>query len=166
MGMMARCTSTFCLISAFWAPAAFPAEAQEPPRQVISANPFGLLLEFFNAEYERQVSGTGTMGLGGSFLSRDDDEYINADVFYRHYPSGTPMDGWTFGIKVGITSVSDAGTYFGFGFDSNWSWLLGAEEDFYVGLGFGLKRLVGDGSDDVDLEYIPTFRIINVGFAF
>ena len=30
----------------------------------------------------------------------------------------------------------------------------------------GLKKLVGASDEDFDLEYIPTFRIINIGFAF
>ena len=134
-----------------------PAHAQDPQlrKNVISANPFGLLLEFFNAEYERVVSESSTVGIGGSTFSTDDDElggderYVNADVFYRFYPSGRPIDGWAFGAKAGITDVTDAGTYFGFGFDVNRSWLLGKRDNFYVGVGFGLKRLVGvDDTDD------------------
>jgi hypothetical protein len=69
--------------------------------------------------------------------------------------------------SVGITDVADAGTYAGFGFDVNRSWLLGKRDNFYVGVGFGLKRLLGvDDADAVDLEFVPTIRIINVGFAF
>src|SRR5690606_38850798 len=80
-------------------------------QQVISANPFGLLLEFFNAEYERIVSESATAGVGGSTFSADDDRYVNADVFWRFYPGGEPLDGWAFGAKAGITSVADQGTY-------------------------------------------------------
>ena len=139
-------------------------------RNVISANPFGLLLEFFNGEYERVVSEASTVGAGGSFITQDDIEYLNADAFFRFYPQGDPLDGWAFGAKVGITSVNDVGTYFGFGFDVNKSWLLGRNDNFYVGVGLGLKRLVGvsdedDPNDDV-LMFIPTIRLINVGFAF
>jgi hypothetical protein len=136
-------------------------------QQVISANPFGLLLEFFNAEYERIVSESATAGVGGSTFSADDDRYVNADVFWRFYPGGEPLDGWAFGAKAGITSVADQGTYFGFGFDTNWSWLLGRNDNFYVGIGFGLKRLVGvSDEDDFELRYIPTFRVVNIGLAF
>jgi hypothetical protein len=156
-------------------------QAQEAPvqyQQAISANPFGLLLELFNAEYERVVGESSTVGIGGSYLNagedtefEDNETYVNADVFYRFYPSGRPLDGWAFGAKVGLTKVSDFGTYFGYGFDVNRSWLLGKKNNFYVGVGFGLKRLVGtpDDATDVDtfdLKYIPTFRIINVGWAF
>ena len=149
-------------------------EAQETgPSNVISANPFGLLLELFNAEYERKVSGSATAGFGGSFFENDDDDYVNADLFYRIYPSGRPLDGWAFGAKVGLTRVDvdlaegdEPETYFGFGFDTNWSWLLGQNDNFYVGVGFGLKRLLGTDDADFDLKFIPTFRIVNVGIAF
>lgn len=172
-------TSTWLACALFAAAcmfAAAPAHAQEAPavryQQAISANPFGLLLELFNAEYERVVSESSTAGIGGSYFSRDDnvdgvetnDRYTNADVFFRYYPQGRPLDGWAFGAKVGITKVTDSGTYFGYGFDVNRSWLLGKNENFYVGVGVGLKKLVG--GDDGDLEYIPTFRIVNIGVAF
>ena len=135
------------------------------PRNVISANPFGLLLEVFNAEYERVISGTSTVGFGGSTLSADDERYVNADVFWRFYPSGNPLVGWAFGAKLGITSVNDQ-THLGYGFDLNRSWLLGPEKNFYVGLGFGLKRLIGTTDEDDLIPVIPTIRIANVGFIF
>jgi hypothetical protein len=138
----------------------------QPPAQVISVNPFGLLLDLFNAEYERQVSDSATAGVGGSFFSNSGDDYVNADLFYRFYPAGSPLEGWAFGVKAGLTKVTDAGTYFGFGFDTNWSWLLGQKDNFYVGAGFGLKRLYGTSDSHFDLKYIPTVRIINIGFAF
>jgi hypothetical protein len=138
-------------------------------QQAISANPFGLLFELFNAEYERVVSESSTAGFGGSFISRDSETYLNADVFWRFYMTGVPLDGWAFGAKAGLTNVPDQGTYFGFGFDFNRSWLLGKNDNFYLGIGFGLKRLLGVGDDPEDddlLRFIPTFRIVNVGIAF
>jgi len=165
-------------------------------QQVFSANPFGLILELFNAEYERVISGTSTIGFGGSTLKNDHDiypeppilgtdefgfpiydwanepdpitetdRYINFDVFWRFYPSGNPLVGWAFGAKLGITSVNDQ-THLGYGFDLNRSWLLGPEENFYVGLGFGLKRLIGTTEADDLIPVIPTIRIANVGFIF
>lgn len=73
-----------------------------------------------------------------------------------------------FGVKTGMTSVDTEGTYWGYGFDFNRSWLLGPEGKFYMGIGFGLKRLykTGGSSTVETLRYIPTFRLINVGIAF
>ena len=171
------------------------------PRNVISANPFGLLLELFNAEYERVISRTSTIGFGGSTIkteTTDWDEkppiigtdqygyliydeayespvethqYVNCDVFWRFYPGSnrtrtyTAPVGWAFGAKIGITAV-DGGTYFGYGFDLNRSFVLGPDDSFYVGLGFGLKRLVAAPHDKLGLPLIPTIRIANVGFIF
>lgn len=139
-------------------------------RNVISANPFGLLLELFNGEYERVVSESSTAGVGGSYFTAEDIDYVNADAFFRFYPQGDPLDGWAFGAKAGVTSVANLGSYVGFGFDVNRSWLLGRNDNFYVGVGFGLKRLLGvsdadDPNNDV-LRFIPTIRLVNVGIAF
>ena len=157
------------------------------PRNVISANPFGILLNFFNAEYERVISPTTTIGFGGSTFKDDSwtnepeprvetDQYVNFDVFWRFYPGSNrtrtynaPV-GWAFGAKMGITAV-DGGTYFGYGFDLNRSFVLGPDDNFYVGLGFGLKRLLGAPQDEagepiLGLSLIPTIRIVNVGFIF
>ena len=148
-------------------------EAPVPYKNAISANPFGLLLELFNAEYERVIGESSTVGFGGSYYNTDPDEfdstevdYTNVDVFYRYYPQGRPLDGWAFGAKVGLTKVPNEGTYFGYGFDVNRSWLLGKKNNFYVGVGIGLKKLVGTSEETFDLEYVPTFRIVNIGFAF
>lgn len=157
------------LVSILGIAAAQTAQAQQTPaghQQVVSANPFGLLIEFFNAEYERIVTESSTAGVGGSTFSSDDDRYVNADVFWRYYPQGDPLDGWAFGAKVGLTTVTDEGTFVGYGFDVNRSWLLGGNDNFYVGVGFGLKRLLGASDQDFDLRFIPTFRLVNIGLAF
>jgi hypothetical protein len=149
------------------APTRADAQAPEVPRydNVVSANPFGILLELFNAEYERVVSESATAGFGGSYFA-DDDRYFNADVFWRFYLQERPLDGWAFGAKTGLTNVPDHGTYFGVGFDLNRSWLMGSNDNFYIGAGFGLKRLLGVGDEDFSLRIIPTIRIVNVGIAF
>ena len=212
------------------------------PKNVISANVIGLLTNTFNAEFERVISPTSTIGFGGStastewygdmgpgpeppitgtdasgfpiynyndpdFLKAQDAwfaldtyeeaRYVNFDVFYRFYPGSrrtrtykAPI-GWAFGMKMGLTAVDGAGrgdgAYFGFGFDMNHSWVLGPNDNFYVGLGFGLKRLIGvpkvtdsyyggyggekRSALDGKLPFgggdlYPTIRIINVGFVF
>jgi hypothetical protein len=145
------------------------------PRNVISANPFGLLLEVFNAEYERVISPTSTIGFGGSTIKHETDvrthRYVNLDMFWRFYPGESrtrtykaPV-GWAFGAKMGITAVNSA-TYLGYGFDLNRSFVLGPNDNFYVGLGFGLKRLIGAPHDELGLSLIPTIRLVNVGFVF
>ncbi len=154
------------------APTALQAQATLVPARpnVVSANPFGLLLDVFNAEYERAINNSFTAGIGGSSWPFDYDEdmdgepddtnLFNVDVFGRFYPSGVAFDGWAFGAKVGYTERLGVGI----GFDVNRSWLLGSNENFYVGIGLGLKRILD--SDGEDLKFFPTIRLINVGFAF
>ena len=43
---------------------------------------------------------------------------------------------------------------------------LREQEDGGVGIGIGLKRLFGTGSGYDDLAFIPTIRLVNIGFAF
>ncbi len=158
-----------------------PGSAVAVPRQVISSNPVGILIELFNLDYERRATETVALGIGGSTAMVDtydysgvnyrttyepvtrQERYINSDVFLRYYPAGKALTGRSFGIKVGLTQVPDQGTYFGYGFDLNPSWML--NEHFYYGAGVGLKRLVGTDRSSFDLEYIPTFRL-NVGVGF
>ena len=112
------CSFVLALLVGFGVGAAWatPAEAQQTPpqqaasphRHVISANPFGLMLDFFNAEFERAVSDSATAGVGGSFFSNSGDDYVNVDAFYRYYPSGKPLDGFAFGLKAGITRLQVA----------------------------------------------------------
>lgn len=134
------------------------------PTQAVSVNPFGILIEWFNAEYERSIAESYTVGVGGSTFKADGDRYSNLDAFWRFYPQAepSPFQGWSFGLRAGITGLDDK-TYFGAGFDVNRSWLLGKNENFYVGAGFGLKRLWGH---DDGIKIVPTIRIVNIGIAF
>jgi hypothetical protein len=55
--------------------------------QTISANPFGLMVEWFNAEYERKLTGSATFGLSGSTTAWGDVDLTNGNLFVRYYPS-------------------------------------------------------------------------------
>lgn len=144
-----------------------PALAQGPGAsrtQVVSANPFGVMLEIFNAEYERAEGESFTVGVGGSVFTSNNDHYRSLDAFWRFYPDPTPsaFQGWSFGLKAGVTAI-DQKTYLGAGFDVDRSWLLGRNQNFYVGIGLGLKRLFGH---DAGLKFVPTIRLVNIGYAF
>lgn len=150
--------------------AARPPPPEPPPRyqRLISLNPVGLLVDYYSGEFERPISEAGTLAVSGTLdpegnlVGDGESEYMNLDLVLRFYPSGRPMHGWAFGARMGLTRI-DGGTASGFGFDVGRSWLLGANENFYVGSGFGLKRLLGGG---VDRDFMGTFRIVDVGFAF
>ncbi len=153
-------------------------EAQEagtrepvPHDQVLSANPFLILFEWANLEFEQKVSSTGTVGVAGSWISFDegDEEYRSLNGFYRYYPQGAALTGFYFGGHLGLHHVSEIDdedvTVFGLGIDVGYNWLLGANRNFYIGLGIGATRLFGGDLDDGSAT-IPTIRLLNIGWAF
>jgi hypothetical protein len=141
-----------------------PAPAPTSPRQVISGNPFGLLLDLVNAEYEVRAAPAVTVGAGASRANwgmGNGESYVNGDVFVRYFPGGQVFSGRSFGVKAGMTRLPSSGTYFGVGFDANQTWMLNRHFAFSTGL--GLKRLIG--ADDYGPRIIPTLRV-NVGVGF
>jgi hypothetical protein len=91
--------------------------------------------------------------------------------FYRFYPQGAALSGFYIGGRLAYHRVDDdfddddEGNAFGVGFDLGYTWLLGADRNFYIGLGIGATRLFG-GDIDGDRVVIPSIRLINIGFAF
>jgi hypothetical protein len=158
---------------------AIPAKAQAqeagtrspvPHDQAISANPFLILFEWFNMEYERKISPTSTLGVGGSRFSLEggDESYTGLNGFFRYYPQGAALSGFSLGGRLGFHSVSDdddEGNAFGLGVDIGYSWLLGSKRNFYIGLGIGATRLFG-GDIEEGRVVIPSIRLVNLGFAF
>jgi hypothetical protein len=152
------------------------AQTQEPARdpadhqQIISANPFGLMFEWFNAEYERRIGPATTLGGSVSWFSLDsgDMDYVNGNMIFRYYPSGRALSGFFLGGRGGVFRVSDAvdsGVFFGAGFEIGYNWLLGARRNVGISLGVGATRLFGGRLSGASLT-IPTVRLLNLGVAF
>jgi hypothetical protein len=147
-----------------------PAAAQDafPHKNVISANPFLLIAEWFNGEFERKVSTESSLGVRASTIKIDDARYVNARAFYRYYPSGA-LQKFYLGVDAGVTTVDDVNdeshSVGGAGFELGYNWLLGARRKLYLSLGVGADRLFGSGLEDLTVV-IPTVRVLNVGFAF
>lgn len=149
-----------------------PAAAQEAPPggDVVSLNPFLVLFEWFNVEWEHRIRPTGTVGLAGTYVEFDDDDsYRNLAAFYRYFPQERAPAGFFIGPRAGVYRVSDfqndTQTVVGFGVEIGYTWLLGSSESFALSLGGGVSRLVG--IDEVDAEgVLPTLRLVNVGWAF
>ena len=72
------------------------------PRNVISANPIGLLTNTFNGEFERVISPTSTIGFGGSTSSFENETAVYPDPGPEPQapltggtdPYGQPMRDW------------------------------------------------------------------------
>ncbi len=149
---------------------------------VASTNPFLDMYAWYNGEVELAVSPNSTFGVAATYttfgdLDDEDDEenYTNVGVLFRYYPREA-FGGFYFGLRGGYYGVSktdweteeeETASAFGLGFDLGYSWLLGKDERFYVGLGAGMMRLFGGDLEDLDVTVnLPIIRIINVGIAF
>ena len=134
------------------------------PRNVISANPFGLLLEVFNAEYERVISPTSTIGFGGSTITNETDTYdeppiIGTDQYgYPIYDSSQPSSSrvethryinfdvfWRFYPGSDRTRTYKAPVGWAFGAKIG---ITAVDDGAYLGYGFDLNRSFVLGPDD------------------
>jgi hypothetical protein len=136
--------------------------------QTISANPFGLMLEWFNAEYERKLTNTATFGVSGSTTAWGDVDLTNGNVFVRYYPQGAALTGFFLGGRTGVAraSVDDANaTGVVGGFELGYSWLFGARRHVGLSIGAGVDRLFF--GDELEIDLIrPNIRLVNLGIAF
>lgn len=136
---------------------------------VITANPFLLLFEWFNVEWEHRAAPNRTAGLAASYFSVDDgrDSYTSVAAFLRIFPQERAPSRFFMGGRVGVHRINlsfddDDEWALGFGIEMGYTWLLGSEENFVLSLGAGLTRLFSDRGDN----FIPGIRVVNVGWAF
>jgi hypothetical protein len=137
-------------------------------KQVISANPFLMMAEYYNVEFERKHTETRTFGLSASGVGVGDANYRNFQAFYRYYPQGASLTGFYIGARGGVHRVSedgDAGTAFGLGIELGYGWLFGRERNFAVSIGGGATRLFGGDLHGAS-PLIPTLRLVNLGWSF
>lgn len=152
---------------------ATPSYAQDtktpvPHNQTISANPFGLMLGWFNAEYERKLTGSTTIGVSGSTVSLGGGDARRGNVLFRYYPQGAALTGVFLGGRTGFARVSleDQSEHaFSAGFEIGYSWLLGSKRNVGISLGAGMDRLFGGDLDDYSINW-PNIRLVNIGIAF
>jgi hypothetical protein len=139
-----------------------------PNQQIISANPFGLMLRWWNVEFERKITPSSTWGVGASFLGCCGADFASVNGLWRYYPQGAALSGVYLGARVGVyhsPHAGQSGSALGMGFEVGYSWLLGAHRDVGLSVGVGLTRLVGSRHDDWP-AVVPTVRLLNVGIAF
>ena len=145
-----------------------PAAAQEgarvpvPHQQQITANPFGVIAGWFNAEYERKLAETWSVGLGGSHIN----EFSSASAAFRFYPQGAALSRFYVGPRVGFYRIDDRVSLvgrpessLGVGFELGYTWLLGADRNFNVSVGVGATRLFSG-------RVVPTGKLLNIGWGF
>jgi uncharacterized protein DUF3575 len=159
------------------ASAATSAQTEPPPHsahQVVSVNPFGIVVKWFNVEYERKVAPAVTLG-GSASYDRELDQ-SDAIAMVRWYPQQRALDGVYLGVRAGAYGVRsytyELRTYRArdvvvpaAGIELGYNWLLGPSQNVSIGTGFALTRLAGGTGSYYAPSVIPGFRL-NVGFAF
>jgi hypothetical protein len=161
-----------------------------PHRQVLSTDPLGMMFNWFSADYERKVGPATTLGVSASHVGELD--YTNAALVARWYPQRAALDGFSLGARAGAyrretykyeyTTVTDPNgrTYStypsaarkvqhimpGVGIDLGYNWLLGPNQNFSIGLGFGVTRLLGNGDEFDFTMAVPNMKLVSIGFAF
>lgn len=169
-----RYTLALALMTAALVPA--PADAQTeatktsvPHQQVLTTNPLGLLVKWFNGEYERKIGPATTVGVAASMF--DDADYRSASLLLRWYPQQAALEGFYAGARAGAyrfeTYRRGATVRPGVGLEVGHAWLFGPERNASVSIGFGLTRLLGNGAGGHDTPVIlPNVRLVNLGIAF
>lgn len=146
---------------------------------VIYINPIGAVFGLFTGEYERKLNSSISLGVAGTYWDKPtgiDQRYNSFDARIRFYPQERAPRGFAVGLLFGVvsfdeeqTSCSGPGcvrkstTNAAFGFQADYTWLLGPTQRFAVGTGFGAKRLIGKTGGDT--QVIPTGRF-NIGYTF
>ena len=178
-----------CTAPAFAQATAAPSTASTPS-QTLSVNPFGLLLEWYNLEFERKISSGVSIGASAASLH---DEFWNVDVLARYYPQGDALRGFYLGARAGVVGLEltryeyqapppgvppgrgvpvypiatrETRLVPAAGLEAGYNWLLGSKKNVAIGLGFGLSRLLDDDNGDYYMPVIPHWRVVNVGIAF
>lgn len=160
------------LVASLPAPVQAQSEATKTPvpyNQVVSANPFGLLLQWYNGEYERKIGPATTIGMSASTFKFD--ESGNLALVARWYPQQAALDGFYLGARAGAYRFSTyrrgSHTVGGAGAEIGYAWLLGPKRNVSVSVGFGLTRMLRDTSDGYYAPDVwPNVRLVNIGIAF
>lgn len=167
--MTSTMVGAFLLVSASIASAQTTVTAPSSGnKQVVSANPFLTMFEWFNLEYSRRHTESTTWGASASRFGIDGVSYGNVTALYRYYPGGKALNGFYIGGRGGVHRVGVEGasaSAFGAGFELGYDWLLGRRKNFAVGIGAGATRLFG-GDVDGARVIIPTVRLVNIGWSF
>ena len=149
------------------------------PLNSINGNPILYLFEWLNLEYFRVVGPSVTLGLTGDWVIQEDaDGIASVMAAFRFYPEERAPRGFYVGGRLGAFSQeaydyldSHFGESPGVEWETNaavsvevgYDWLLGSNESFYLSLGAGITRVLGNETGE---DFWPILRIANVGWAF
>lgn len=142
-----------------------------PRVNLVSANPIGLLFEWYNGEFEHALKPTTSLGVTASSYNFDDARYTAIDGIVRYYPAARALRGFSIGGSVGFVDVNDdpcdgcqdeSESSATIGVRGDYVWILGRDQRFAVAAGIGAKRLINDKSG---IEGLPIGRL-SIGYAW
>ncbi len=140
---------------------------------LVSANPIGLLFEWYNGELEHALSPTVSLAIAGTSYDLDDARYNSIDGIVRYYPSARAIRGFSVGASVGFVGVNEdscdecfddneddfSAATIGVRFD--YVWIFGRDQHFSTQAGLGAKRILRNS----DVEGLPIGRL-SIGYAW
>jgi hypothetical protein len=158
------------------------------PKTILSLNPILLVLPILSGDFERVVSPTVTLGVGGSINGNGEWNHYGAlEAKVRFYFAETAPTGFSIAGTLGMASASENVSYaIGYidstytygssrqhntratvGTELSYQWLLGPKKRFAIVLGLGVKRFLGSASYifPTNTDVLPTGRT-NIGIAF
>ena len=140
-------------------------------QNLISANPIGLLFEWYNAEFERALNPTVSVAAAASSYDFDDARYASVDGIIRYYPAARALKGFSIGGSVGFIDIDEdqcdfcsdeSGSSGTIGIRADYVWIIGRDQHFTAAAGVGAKRLL---SNDLGTEGVPIGRL-SIGWAW
>src|SRR5262245_25418269 len=107
---MARVLVFAALIVALSPSATYAQDGTKTPvvhNQTVSANPLGFMFKWFNAEYERKLTNSMTIGASASTFNLTDADLQRFNALFRYYPQGAALTGVFLGVRAGVARVEE-----------------------------------------------------------
>lgn len=167
---------------------AAPARAQTdttatPQKFLLTVNPIGILLDYYSLELEHALSDVVSVSAAGEHSGVSDTEITAVDFRLRYYPQAKMFSGLALGASLGYGTFNgeEEYSYEGgqefitdndltgptVGLEVNYNYLVGRDRRLFVGLGFGLRRLLSGGNDSDDTpDIVPGGRYFAIGYTF
>ncbi len=140
---------------------------------LLSANPIGLLFQWYNGEFEHAVAPVGSLAAAASRYEVNDGVYSSVDGIARYYPAGSALRGFSIGASLGAIKITDKNPCYQcsatsessatIGVRADYVWILGRDQHLTAAAGVGAKRLLSHSLGGT--EGVPIGRL-SIGWAW
>jgi len=154
-----------------------PNGSSESRSRVFAINPLGIPFEIVSVEFEAALHDAFTLAGNFSYFSPDEFTRSSFEVKGRLYPNEQAPRGFSVGVGLGAVNTRENTGFNGvvtkqdktdpsIGVYIDYNWLLGKSDRFFVGSGFGAKRILGDDDDFDDAPFVYGTARFLIGVAF